>query len=89
MAKDKNLILSNTVSMPLSYALSMLIQLLPLPFHVFKSDDHYLEKFDNGASDSWNVLKNDFAFRKQILSEIRKKKYSAYLSRAPGDLRRS
>ena len=73
MAKDKNLILSNTVSMPLSYALGMLIQLLPLPFHVFKSDDHYLEKFDNGASDSWNVLKNDFAFRKQILSEIRKK----------------
>ena len=73
MAKDKNLLLSNTVSMPLSYALGMLIQLLPLPFHVFKSDDHYLEKFDNGASDSWNVLKNDFAFRKQILSEIRKK----------------
>ena len=89
MAKDKNLILSNTDSMPLSYALGMLIQLLPLPFHVFKSDDHYLEKFDNGASDSWNVLKNDFAFRKQILSEIRKKKYSAYLSRASGDLLRS
>ena len=71
--KDKSFTLANTISMPLSYALSMLIQLLPLPFHVFKADDHYLEKFDNGASDSWNVLKNDFDFRKEILSQIRQK----------------
>ncbi len=72
MDQDKGFPLSE-IRMPLSYALGMLIQLLPLPFHVFKANDHYLEKFDNGSQDSWNVLKTDLNLRKKLLVEIREK----------------
>lgn len=59
--------------LPLSYGLSLLKQLLPVPTHIFKSDNHYLEKFDNGQHDDWNILKTDFDFRCQLLKEIREK----------------
>lgn len=59
--------------LPLSYGLSLLKQLLPVPTHIFKSDNHYLEKFDNGQHDDWNVLKTDYDFRCQMLKEVREK----------------
>ncbi len=58
----------------LSYGLSLLKQLLPVPTHIFKKDNHYFEKFDSEAQDEWNVLKTDYAFRCELLEIIHKRK---------------
>ncbi len=57
--------------LPLSYGLSLLKQLLPVPTHIFKSDCHYYEKFDNGVHDNWNVFKTDYKFRVSLIKKIR------------------
>lgn len=62
---------TDSAPLPLSYALSLLLNLTPMPVHVFKHDYHYLEKFDGGERDSWNVLKTDFPFRKNIIDRIK------------------
>lgn len=56
--------------LPLSYGLGLIKELVPVPTHVFKSDYHYLEKFDYDGNDDWNVFKTDMQFRKRILDEI-------------------
>ena len=60
--------------LPLSYGLALLKQLLPVPTHIFKKDNHYFEKFDSEEQDDWNVLKTDYAFRCELLETIRKRK---------------
>lgn len=69
--------------LPLSYGLSLLKQLLPVPTHVFKSDFHYLEKFEKEQADEWNVLKTDFEFRCKILEEVRKKELAIITTERP------
>lgn len=44
-----------------------------MPTHIFKSDNHYYEKFDREEVDEWNVLKTDYEFRKKILKEVKEK----------------
>lgn len=57
--------------LPLSYGLSLLKQLLPVPTHIFKSDCHYYEKFDNNEYDNWNVFKTDYEFRVRTVKKIK------------------
>ena len=45
--------------LPLSYGLGLVKELVPVPTHIFKSDNHYYEKFDREEVDEWNVLKTD------------------------------
>lgn len=60
--------------LPITYALSLLSQLLPIPLHVFDSDGHYLKRFDSGAEETWNVLQTDIEYRKQLIAEVQEKK---------------
>lgn len=62
--------------LPLSYGLGLVKELVPVPTHIFKSDNHYYEKFDREEVDEWNVLKTDYEFRKKILKEVKKKTLS-------------
>ena len=59
--------------LPLSYGLGLVKELVPVPTHIFKSDNHYYEKFDREEVDEWNVLKTDYEFRKKILKEVKEK----------------
>ena len=59
--------------LPLSYGLGLVKELVPVPTHIFKSDNHYYEKFDRDEVDEWNVLKTDYEFRKKILKEVKEK----------------
>lgn len=59
--------------LPLSYGLGLVKELVPVPTHIFKSDNHYYEKFDREEVDEWNVLKTDYEFRKKILKEVKKR----------------
>lgn len=68
---------------PLSYGLSLLTHLCPLPFHVFKNDGHYLEKFDSNERDDWNVLKTDLALRGRLLERVRKEGLSLIQDESP------
>ncbi len=69
--------------LPLSYALSLLSQFLPVPTHIFKADNHYFEKFDSGGGDDWNVLKTDFEFRREILETVRREGVALYTREHP------
>ncbi|MBU3826137.1 MAG: AraC family transcriptional regulator [Candidatus Anaerobiospirillum merdipullorum] len=68
---------------PLSFGLTLLAYLCPLPYHVFKADNHYLEKFDSNDPDSWNVLKTDYHFRKEMLTTIRSQKLTLFCGESP------
>ena len=59
--------------MPLSFGLSLIKELIPVPTHVFADDFHYYAKFDCEQTDEWNVLKTDFEFRKRLLGTIKEK----------------
>lgn len=39
--------------LPLSYGLGLVKELVPVPTHIFKSDNHYYEKFDREEVDEW------------------------------------
>lgn len=54
--------------LPLSYALSLLLQLLPLPIQVLDRTGAYLTKSD--ADMSWDVLQCDEAFRKELVAQV-------------------
>ncbi len=75
--------MSAYLSTPLSFGLTLLAYLCPLPYHVFKADNHYLEKFDSNDPDSWNVLKTDYAFRKELLGEVRRRKLALFCNESP------
>lgn len=80
MSSDEKKVANN---LPLSYGLSLLKQLLPAPTHIFKADNHYLEKFDNGEYDEWNVLKTDYEFRKSLIDTIKSKKITIVTDEKP------
>lgn len=69
--------------LPLSYGLSLLKQLLPVPTHIFKSDCHYYEKFDNNEHDDWNVFKTDFDFRTRVVQRIRQSRLTIISDEKP------
>lgn len=69
--------------LPLSYGLSLLKQLLPIPTHIFKADYHYFEKFDSEQEDDWNVLKTDFAFRRLLIDKIKEKQVTIISGERP------
>ncbi len=69
--------------LPLSYGLSLLKQLLPVPTHIFKSDCHYYEKFDNNEHDDWNVFKTDFDFRTRVVQRIRESRLTIISDEKP------
>ncbi|WP_406017120.1 helix-turn-helix transcriptional regulator [Succinivibrio sp.] len=69
--------------LPLSYGLSLLKQLLPVPTHIFKSDCHYYEKFDNNEYDDWNVFKTDFDFRCRIVQKIKENRLTIISDEKP------
>lgn len=70
-------------SMPISYALSLLTHLLPVPIHVFDKDGNYLEKFDTGRDDNWNVLQTDENYRKTLIEKTREEKVTLFTSERP------
>lgn len=65
------------------YFLSLLLQLVPFPVHIFKADYHYLERYDGGEDDSWNVLKTDYPFRRQLIDKVRKDKILLFTGERP------
>ena len=70
-------------ALPLSYGISLLVQLGPLPYHVFNSDNHYVEKFDSNDPDKRNVLKTDFSLRVKLLNQIRAQKVALICDESP------
>lgn len=74
-----------TVSrLPLNYALSLLSQLLPVPVHIFRADNHYYQYImGENDSDDWNVLKTDLKLRTQMLQEVRRKKICLFVHERP------
>lgn len=69
--------------LPLSYGLSLLKQLLPVPTHIFKSDSHYYEKFDKGEHDSWNVFKTDYDFRVRVVQRVKQSRLTIIADEKP------
>src|SRR5574344_459781 len=74
---------NSIMSLPLSYVLSLLSQFFPMPVHIFKSDNHYLEKFNIDSDDDLNVLKTDFALREKVLKLIRNRKVGLVTDEKP------
>ena len=81
MVSDNNKKEANIL--PLSYGLSLLKQLLPVPTHIFKSDCHYYEKFDNGENDSWNVFKTDYDFRVRVVQKVKQSRLTIIAEEKP------
>ena len=70
--------------LPLSYALSLISQLLPIPVHVFTDEDKYLDKFNiEDKGDNSNIFETDLDLRKEYLKEIRSKKVVLFTSEKP------
>ena len=69
--------------LPLSYGQALIKELAPVPTHIFKSDNHYLEKFDVVNDDKLNVFKTDYEFRKKILSIINEKEVALITDEKP------
>ena len=69
--------------LPLSYGHALIKELAPVPTHIFKSDNHYLEKFDVVNDDKLNVFKTDYEFRKKILSIINEKEVALITDEKP------
>lgn len=74
---------NSIMSLPLSYVLSLLSQFFQMPVHIFKSDNHYLEKFNIDSDDDLNVLKTDFALREKVLKLIRNRKVGLVTDEKP------
>lgn len=69
--------------LPITYALSLLSQLLPIPLHVFDGDGHYLKKLDNDADDNWNVLQTDLVYRKSLIAETQSAHLTLFTKERP------
>lgn len=57
--------------LPLSYALSLLSQFLPVPVHVFDKNGHYYDKFNDDDDEDNNVFKTDHDFRLKTIAIIK------------------
>ena len=69
--------------LPLSYALSLLSQFIPLPVHIFDKNGHYYDKFNDDYSDDSNVLKTDHEFRLEIIKIISEHKVTIISNEKP------
>lgn len=74
MFTEKSLSSKAVIPLPLSYALSLLSQFLPVPVHVFDRDGHYFNKFNDDYGDDSNVLKTDPEFRREIIATVNERK---------------
>ena len=67
--------------LPISYALSLLLQLLPVPIQVLDRSGAYLTKSD--ADMSWDVLLCDEAFRKELVERVLKERITLFTQERP------
>lgn len=67
--------------LPISYALSLLLQLLPMPIQVLDKNGAYLTKSD--ADMSWDVLQCDEAFRKDLVAQALKERVVLFTKERP------
>ncbi len=67
--------------LPISYALSLLLQLLPVPIQVLDRSGAYLTKSD--ADVSWDVLQCDSAFRTQLVERVLSERITLFTQERP------